>query len=311
MPLLRVRHLWARYGRINAVQGVSFCVERGEVVGLAGANGAGKTTVLRVLATLMKPVAGRVLLDGVSIVHHPLSARRRTGFLPDGMGQYHDLDVTRYLHFFAAAYGLDRRRRFRVVDDVLELTEMTALAAAPVESLSRGLKQRLGLARVLLHDPDLLLLDEPTGGLDPRARIEMEALLLELQRLGKTIVLSSHNLHELERLCTRLAVLDQGRLVALSTVEAIAGRRGAASRILVQTTQPVPSRILDSLARVPGVTEIQVNGTRLSLSLDGRRTAPEDLLDFLREAGVRVRDFHSRALEVEELFLQVTQGSGH
>ncbi len=209
-----VEGLRVRYGKLEAVRGISFNIPRGEVFGFIGPNGAGKSSTIRVLATLQKEFEGRVRINGVDVRRNPGKVRTMMGYMPDFFGVYEDLSAREYLHFFAAAYKIPVNKRASIVDDVLQLTDLTTKIDSAVDSLSRGMKQRLALARVLLHDPDLLLLDEPASGLDPRARIEFRELLKALQEMGKTILVSSHILHELAQFCTRIGIIEAGRMVA-------------------------------------------------------------------------------------------------
>src|SRR6185437_4796940 len=195
VPIVEIEHLHVFYGKKIAVRDLSLSIPRGEVFGFIGPNGAGKTTTIKVLATLLKPSAGSVRVLGTDVKLSPQKVRRNIGYVPDSFGVYEDLTVTEYLHFFAAAYRIEREKRAGTVGDVLALTDLSNKADSQVDALSRGMKQRLGIARILLHDPQLLLLDEPASGLDPRARIELRELLKELQRMGKTILVSSHILH--------------------------------------------------------------------------------------------------------------------
>src|SRR5258707_4335121 len=214
MLVVDVESLWVRYGQLAAVRGISLQIPKGEVFGFIGPNGAGKSSTIKVLATLLRDFTGRVKINGIDVLWRPQAVREKIGYVPDFFGVYQDLTVEEYLHFFAAAYRIDRARRKAIIADVLELTDRVHKLHPPVDALSRGMKQRLSLARVLLHDPDLLLLDEPASGLDPRARIEMRELLKALKEMGKTILISSHILHELAQLCTRIGIIEAGEMVA-------------------------------------------------------------------------------------------------
>ena len=205
-------HVW--YGKVEAVRGISLVIPKGEVFGFIGPNGAGKSSTIKVLATLMYKFDGRALVNGIDVRQQPYLVREQIGYMPDFFGVYEDLTVKEYLYFFAAAYRLPTTDRIKTVYDVLELTDLRDKIDAPVDALSRGMKQRLALARVLLHDPELLLLDEPASGLDPRARIEIRELLKALASMGKTILISSHILHELGQLCSRIGIIETGRMVA-------------------------------------------------------------------------------------------------
>lgn len=220
-PAIRVRHLWHRYGAFDVLRDVSFDVAHGEIFGFIGPNGAGKTTTIRTMATLLDPMAGRVEIDGIDVSVDPEEVRKIIGYMPDHAGVYDRITVREYLEFFSDAY---RVTNIGVVDAVIELTDLGNLQDRLVAALSKGMKQRLGLARILLHDPKILILDEPASDLDPRARIEIRDLLLELRELGKTIFLSSHILTELSDVCTSVGILERGRLVIAGPIGEIAER---------------------------------------------------------------------------------------
>ncbi|APR83980.1 ABC transporter, ATP-binding protein [Minicystis rosea] len=220
-PAIRVRHLWHRFGGADVVRDVTFDVAPGEIFGFIGPNGAGKTTTIRVMATLLEPMAGRVEIDGIDVTLDPEEVRRRIGYMPDHAGVYDRITVREYLEFFADAF---RVPSLGVVDAVLELTDLAKIQDKIVATMSKGMKQRLQLARILLHDPKVLILDEPASDLDPRARIEIRDLLLELRSLGKTIFLSSHILTELSDVCTSIGILERGRLVVAGPIGEISAR---------------------------------------------------------------------------------------
>ncbi|HEY5373255.1 MAG TPA: ABC transporter ATP-binding protein, partial [Polyangiaceae bacterium] len=221
VPAIRVRHLWHRFGAIDVLRDVSFEVGQGEIFGFIGPNGAGKTTTIRVMATLLEPLSGRVEIDGIDVSLEPERVRRLIGYMPDHAGVYERITIREFLEFFAAAYAVPDRS---VVDAVIELTELGKLQDRLVAELSKGMKQRLQIARILLHDPKVLVLDEPASDLDPRARIEVRDLLLELKDLGKTIFLSSHILTELSDICTSVGILERGSLVVAGPISEIAER---------------------------------------------------------------------------------------
>jgi ABC-2 type transport system ATP-binding protein len=221
VPAIRVRHLWHRFGAIDVLRDVSFEVGQGEIFGFIGPNGAGKTTTIRVMATLLEPLSGRVEIDGIDVSLEPERVRRLIGYMPDHAGVYERITIREFLEFFAAAYAVPDRS---VVDAVIELTELGKLQDRLVAELSKGMKQRLQIARILLHDPKVLVLDEPASDLDPRARIEVRDLLLELKDLGKTIFLSSHILTELSDICTSVGILERGALVVSGPISEIAER---------------------------------------------------------------------------------------
>jgi len=224
VPAIRVRHLWHRFGNIDVLRDVSFEVGQGEIFGFIGPNGAGKTTTIRVMATLLEPLSGRVEVDGIDVALEPERVRRVIGYMPDHAGVYDRITIREFLEFFADAYAVPDRS---VVSTVIELTELGKLQDRLVADLSKGMKQRLQIARILLHDPKVLVLDEPASDLDPRARIEVRDLLLELRSLGKTIFLSSHILTELSDVCTSIGILERGSLVVAGPIAEIAERLAA------------------------------------------------------------------------------------
>jgi ABC-2 type transport system ATP-binding protein len=240
-PAIRVRHLWHRFGRFDVLRDVSFDVHHGEIFGFIGPNGAGKTTTIRTMATLLEPMAGRVEIDGLDVTIDPENVRKIIGYMPDHAGVYERVTVREYLEFFADAYRVPTAgTTYAVVDAVMELTDLTKLRDKLVATMSKGMKQRLQLARTLLHDPKVLILDEPASDLDPRARIEIRDLLVELRSMGKTIFLSSHILTELADVCTSVGVLERGRLVVAGPIHDIARRLELAQAQAVVPPMPQP-----------------------------------------------------------------------
>ncbi|HWI58077.1 MAG TPA: ABC transporter ATP-binding protein, partial [Bacillota bacterium] len=221
LPAVQTFGLTRMYGNIAALHGLDLTVNKGDLFGFIGSNGAGKTTTLRILATFLAPSAGRAQILGHDVVRDADAVRHIIGYMPDFFGVYKDMEVTEYLDFFGACYKIPTVQREKTVNDVLELVGLSEKKGALIGALSRGMQQRLGLARVLIHDPQLLLLDEPASGLDPRARIEMMAILQELQRLGKTIIISSHILSELQTLCNRVAIIEKGQLIYSGPVQGV------------------------------------------------------------------------------------------
>jgi ABC-2 type transport system ATP-binding protein len=239
-PAIRVRHLWHRFGRQDVLRDVSFEVGHGEIFGFIGPNGAGKTTTIRIMTTLLEPIAGRVEIDGFDVAVDPEAVRRIIGYMPDHAGVYERVTVREYLEFFADAYKVAQAGDYSVVDAVMELTDLTKLSQKLVATMSKGMKQRLQLARTLLHDPKVLILDEPASDLDPRARIEIRDLLVELRNMGKTVFLSSHILTELADVCTSVAILERGRLVVWGPISDIARRLEEAQAQREARGQQVP-----------------------------------------------------------------------
>lgn len=307
MLVVDVESLWVRYGQLAAVRGISLQIPKGEVFGFIGPNGAGKSSTIKVLATLLRDFTGRVKINGIDVLWRPQQVREKIGYVPDFFGVYEDLTVEEYLHFFAAAYRIDRARRKSIIGDVLELTDLVHKLHAPVDALSRGMKQRLSLARVLLHDPDLLLLDEPASGLDPRARIEMRELLKALKEMGKTILISSHILHELAQLCTRIGIIEAGVMVAQGSVNDIYRHLGLLRIVHVQVVD-MNDDLVERIRGVPGVNSVEPQVDRLAIRLHEDQTSIEDLHDHLVGAGARIRMFQPEAMDMETAFMKLTEG---
>ena len=298
-----------RYDRTIAVAGIDLTVDRGEIFGLVGPNGAGKTTILRMLATLLRPSAGTAAIDGWSVTRNPDEVRRVLGFMPDVFGVYDDMKVWEYLDFFARCYGLPAAGRRRMIGDLLELVDLSDKRDDYVQTLSRGMEQRLCLAHALVHDPKVLLLDEPASGLDPRARVELRELLRELRSLGKTILISSHILPELEELCTSVAIVDRGQVLAQGRVSDIERRLrfGAVIRIrlLLEGEALEAARQHFAADRDVASAAILHDGT-IELGFRGDDAASARLLAVSVAAGLPIVSFARAASDLEELFLQVT-----
>jgi ABC-2 type transport system ATP-binding protein len=307
MAFVEVDRLWVTYGKTVAVRHLSFSIPQGEVFGFIGPNGAGKTSTIKVLATLLEPSSGAVHIGDTDVLRTPHLVRRRIGYMPDFFGVYEDLTVTEYLHFFAAAYRLERKKRKGVVEDVLALTDLTEKRNTQVDALSRGMKQRLGLARVLLHDPELLLLDEPASGLDPRARIEIRELLKELRKMGKTVLISSHILHELAQVCTRIGIIETGQMVAQGSLDDIYRQLGLLRAIHVQLANE-SDELLGKIESIHGVESIERDIDRISLHIRHQELAVEDLLERLLGLGARVHMFQPEAMDMETAFMKLTEG---
>ncbi len=310
--IVRTSGLIKRYPGTLAVAGLDLDVAEGEIFGLVGPNGAGKTTTLRILATLLAATSGEAEIAGISVRRNPDAARRVLGFMPDVFGVYDDMKVWEYLDFFARCYGIPADRRRRMISDLLDLVDLGDKRDSYVQSLSRGMQQRLCLAHTLVHDPQVLLLDEPASGLDPRARVELRELLRELRSLGKTIVISSHILPELEELCTSVAIVDHGQVLAHGRVADIEKRLryGAVLRIRVLgdgTAMEAAREFVAAEARVASATVLDDGQIELGFRGDDDESA--ELLARMVGAGIRVVSFARAASDLEELFLQVTSGT--
>jgi ABC-2 type transport system ATP-binding protein len=300
-----------RYDNTLAVAGVDLSIAPGEIFGLVGPNGAGKTTTLRILATLLRPTLGEAFVAGHSVTRNPDDVRRVLGFMPDSFGVYDDMKVWEYLDFFARCFGIGPAKRKRMIGDLLELVDLADKRDAYVQTLSRGMQQRLCLAHALVHDPEVLILDEPASGLDPRARVELRELLRELRALGKTILISSHILPELEELCTSVAIVDRGQVLAQGRVSDIERRLrfGAVLRVRLLAEGEALEAARAAFAADPEVASAVVldDGT-IELGFRGDDAATARLLSQSVAAGLPIISFARAASDLEELFLQVTSG---
>ena len=303
--MIAVQDLTKVYGVRTALDRVSFEVPAQEIFGFVGPNGAGKTTTLRILAALLEPTGGKAFIDGADVTRERERVHARIGYMPDFFGVYDQLTVGEYLDFYASCYRQPKQRRQKIVDDLLALVGMTERKAQAVDSLSRGLKQRVCLARALVHDPAVLLLDEPASGLDPRARVEMREILKELQRLGKTIVISSHILPELTELCTMIGIIDHGHMRAVGPVRDVIARltSGRRLRITVVAEQEAAMEILEPLPAVKHVAS--ANGT-IEAEYEGDEVTASDILFALTGAGIRVSSFVPVDGGLEDAFLRAT-----
>jgi ABC-2 type transport system ATP-binding protein len=310
--MVRTSGLIKRYPGTLAVAGLDLDVAEGEIFGLVGPNGAGKTTTLRILATLLSATSGEAEVAGISVRRNPDAARRVLGFMPDVFGVYDDMKVWEYLDFFARCYGIPASRRRRMIGDLLDLVDLGDKRDAYVQGLSRGMQQRLCLAHTLVHDPAVLLLDEPASGLDPRARVELRGLLRELRALGKTIVISSHILPELEELCTSVAIIDHGQVLAQGRVADIEKRLryGAVLRVRVLGDGEAVAAARDFFAGEARVASAAIlDDGQIELGFRGDDDESAELLARTVGAGIRVVSFARAASDLEELFLQVTSGN--
>jgi ABC-2 type transport system ATP-binding protein len=309
---IELRRLRRHFGETKAVHDVSFSVDRGQVFGFIGPNGAGKTTSMRILATLDLPTAGDALVDGFSVLEDPDHVRRRLGFMPDYFSTYANVDVREYLDFFARAYGLMGAERQRALRRAMSFTKLDQLATKPIDGLSKGMKQRLCLGRSMIHDPAVLILDEPAAGLDPRARIQLREMIGTLAADGKTVLVSSHILTELAEMCDTVGIIEQGELLAVGSVSEIQARGQIRAEIHVEllgdTESDGAERLTNWLAARDDVRNVRLDGPRVVFEHDGDRESEANLLKGIVAADFRVVAFGSRMLSLEDVFMHVTEG---
>ena len=305
--MLQLDGLVRHFGDVRAVDDVTFSVDRGTVLGFIGPNGAGKTTTMRILATLDAPQRGDARIGGYSVVDWPEEVRRITGFMPDYAGVYTDTTVTEYLDFFARAHRLRGAARRKAVANIIDFMGIGELADRHVESLSKGLKQRVALGRAIVHDPQVLILDEPAANLDPRARIEFRTLIRELAADGKTILLSSHILTELAEMCDTVAVIEKGRILATGTVQDIL-ERVRRRRILSLRVAGPAGGLERFLVEQPGVINVHEAAGRLRFEFDGGDEAQVRLVSGLVAAGFPLLEFTAHGAGLEDLFIEITEG---
>jgi ABC-2 type transport system ATP-binding protein len=305
--IVQTINLTKKYGKLIALNNLQLQIEEGECLGYIGPNGAGKTTTIKILATLLQPTWGEARVCGHVVGYESRKIRPLIGYVPDFFGAYEDMVVQEYLEFFASAYSITGKQRARVVNDVLELTDLVYKKDALVDSLSRGMQQRLSVARVLLHDPKVLLLDEPASGLDPRARIEMRELLKELRRMGKTILISSHILHELAELCTTVAILEQGQLLFHGSIQEIIRRVKTGTRLHIRVVEQQDLAAL-LLQRTRGVKSVdQVDG-RIIIELDQQTHDFTGIARSLLDNNFRVQEIKEEEVNLETAFMRLTKG---
>jgi len=306
-PMIRTVRLRKEYKNVVAVNDLNMIIEPGDVYGFIGPNGAGKTTTIKMLATLIAPNYGTAYIDGLDIRDYPRAVRAKIGYMPDFFGVYDDMKVWEYLDFFAAAYKIPRNKRVHIINDVLELTDLHSKREDFVDALSRGMKQRLCLAKTLVHDPQVLLLDEPASGLDPRARIEMRELLKELRRMGKTILISSHILSELSDFCNTIGIIEKGELLLSGDVEQISAKLRGERAVLV-TLRDRAEEAARILLELPGVVGVSREDSELRVTISAEICDAGEIVQFLVGRGFAVTACREEAADLEDIFMKITKG---
>ncbi|REK13109.1 MAG: ABC transporter ATP-binding protein [Planctomycetota bacterium] len=305
--MIEITDFAKQYGEFTAVEGLNLQIAAGEMFGFIGPNGAGKSTTIRFLATLLKATRGEGVINGHSVTKDPLSVRKSVGYMPDNFGVYDGMKVWEFLDFFAVAYQIPRSRRKAVIGDVLELLDLMHKRDDFVNGLSRGMKQRLCLAKTLLHDPPVLILDEPSSGLDPRARLEVKALLRELRRMGKTILISSHILTELADCCTSIGIIERGQLLMHGPIQDVYRRIRRNRHVEVKFIDGMEAG-LSVIRSNPHTRDVQVEDHRVQVELETDDEGVYNLMCQLTGSGARLRSFHEKEPTLEDVFMLVTKG---
>lgn len=305
--MLKIKNLKKHFGPTIAVSDLSFDICAGDIIGFVGPNGAGKTTTLRILATLDEPTCGNIMLDGQSIVDHPELGREVIGFVPDSLPVQNDMNVHEYLDFFARAYGIKTEKRVQLVEDLEAFTNLLDKREKLLSALSKGMKQRVSIARALIHDPKFILMDEPAAGLDPRARIELRELLRILSRQGKGILISSHILSELSEICTSAVIIEKGELLKFGSIDEITKHESPIRKLIIK-----PLSRLEELGKFivlyPNVENPSINGKTLELDFLGNEVEAAQLLKELIEKDHQIIEFRFKQQNLETVFMNITKG---
>lgn len=302
-----ITNLRKDFGVTRAVDDISFSFSSGQIIGFVGPNGAGKTTTMRILATLDEPTSGDATIDDISIVEVPEQARRLIGYVPDALPMHRDISVHEYLDFFARAYGLTGTQRRQVVENIEEFTNLTGIREKSLYALSKGMKQRVSLARSLLHDPPVLVMDEPASGLDPRARVELRELLRVLSSQGKAILISSHILTELSEICDGAVIIEQGKIITAGALEEIIKPEDEQHTVLIRPLDKQED-LYKSLLLMPNVTAANQLGNAIEVRIAGSEEMCSDFLANLIRDGYRIVEFKQQGSDLESVFMDVTKG---
>jgi ABC-2 type transport system ATP-binding protein len=305
--LIKVMNLKRYFGTTRAVEDLSFSFEGGQIWGFVGPNGAGKTTTMRVMATLEEPTSGDVMLNGVSVVQDPEKARGMVGFVPDTLPTYADMGVQEYLDFFGRAYGLQGQKRRAVIGEIEEFTKLTGMRDKVLRSLSKGMKQRVNLARALVHDPPVLLMDEPEAGLDPRACIELRELVRALAAHGKAILVSSHILSSLSEMIDGVIIIEQGRLLRIGRMHEIQSRTDGCL-VVIRPVEAVHEAMQKDLLEMPHVEKVTISGGMVRVVLSGTEEEAGLILSVLVTKGHRIAEFRQEHGSLEDIFMSITKG---
>jgi ABC-2 type transport system ATP-binding protein len=308
MPMeVRISRLKRYFPNTKAVDDVSFAFHGGQIFGFVGPNGSGKTTTMRILATLDDPTEGDIYVDGVSVVQYPDKTRRTVGYMPDALPAHKDITVHEYLDFFARAYGLRQPKRNKTIQEVEEFTGLTEFRNKTIAQISKGMKQRVSLARTIVHEPEVLVLDEPAAGLDPRARIELRELLVALREMGKAILISSHILPELGEICDGVAFIEKGKLLQAGTINGITEQMKLRQTTLIRSKNVDSETLLKIVLECPGIENAKIVGSDIAV-LFVNDEDDDTLLPTLIQKNVKIAEFHQQRINLENLFMNITQG---
>ncbi|MGV3136000.1 ATP-binding cassette domain-containing protein [Brevibacillus agri] len=307
--MIQIRNLCKSYGKMQALKNLTMDIEKGTVFGFVGPNGAGKSTTMSILATLLAPTSGKAYVGGYEVTSHPKEVRKLIGYMPDFFGVYDNLTAEEYLDFYGANYDIPAAQRKQIIPQLLDLVNLSHKRDAYVDSLSRGMKQRLGLARSLVHNPEVLILDEPASGLDPRARIELREILKELRDMGKTIIISSHILPELAEMCDVIGVIEEGNLVAFGRVDEIYAKMQEQRVLRIRLTGRIEEAMI-RLREMPVITSVTREGSWVVANFSGQDEQQVELLRELAVAGFPVAAFNETVGDLEDIFLEITKGVG-
>ena len=306
--MLKIRNLTKRYGRYTALDSLDLQIDRGEIFGFVGPNGAGKTTTMKIMAGLLKADAGEIYIDDIKLFEDYNRLKEVIGYMPDFFGVYDNLQVMEYLEFYASAYGMETRQARRLGGHLLEMVHLEGKEECYVDELSRGMKQRLCLARALIHDPQFLILDEPASGLDPRSRFEFKEILKELRDNGKTIIISSHILMELAEMCTSIGIIERGKMILQGSIEDILETVDTSNPLIIRVYDQVDTAVL-LLKREEKIESLTIRGNSIFASFSGNREEEARLLKTLIDNGVLVQSFSREQGSLESLFLKITEHS--
>ena len=305
---VHIVQLTRHFTNTKAVNDVSFSFRSGQIFGFVGPNGAGKTTTMRILATLDEPTSGDIFVGQTSVVQYPDRVRKLVGYMPDTLPAHRDITVHEYLDFFARAYGLRNPHRKKIVENIEEFTGLTGFREKTIAQISKGMKQRVSLARAIVHEPEVLVLDEPAAGLDPHARIELRELLKAIREQGKAILISSHILTELGELCDGVVFIEQGKMLKAGNIDTMIESMNTGLVVMVRAVDLTLEELAKKLMETPLVQQVKIMDDHVAVSLTGKDAEASQLLRYLIEQNIPISDFRQHKTQLEDLFLNITKG---